>query len=488
MTLRSRLLFAVGVIAVVVVLSAVSVARITTGHLVGQLDEQLTRFAERPGPGGGASFSPSTAPAAPMIPPDDDPEDPGASSLFVGRFQGDELSTLLLPSLGAVETAVPELSVEQASVLAETGQAISVSSTVEGTDYRVAVHDGPTGSGGQIVVGVQLNDVNAVVGRLTWVLAVASSMVLLLLGLVTWWVMRLGVRPLRQMTEAATEVATGDLTMRIPEAPAGTEAGELGAALNTMLQRIEHALRQSRASEQRLRRFLADASHELRTPITTIRGYAELYRLGGLSDRASLDAAIGRTEAESVRMARLVEDLLELARLDQGEPPAFVPVRLDRIAHDVVADVAVVHPGRTITVRAAAVTVMGVADHLHQVVANLVNNAVVHTRPDTRIVVEVTTDSDTGLATLRVADTGPGMSAADMERAFERFHRADPSRSRASGGSGLGLAIVEAIVSEHRGSVRIEATDPDDVTCPGITVTVVLPTAAPEPAWVPQAG
>lgn len=474
MTLRSRLLFAVALIAAVVVLSAVSVARITTGHLIGQLDEQLARFAERPGPGGG-NFAPGT----PVVPPQSASEDPGASSLFVGTFQGDELSTLLVPSLGAEETAVPELGVEQARVLAGSGRAISVSSTVEGTEYRVAVQDGPTGSGGPVVVGVQLNDVNDVVGRLMWVLAVASLLVLLLLGLVTWWVMRLGVRPLRQMTRAATEVATGDLTMRIPAAPAGTEAGELGAALNTMLQRIEQALSQSRSSEQRLRRFLADASHELRTPITTIRGYAELYRLGGLGDPAALDAAIGRTEAESIRMARLVEDLLELARLDQGDQPAFSAVRLDRIARDVVADVGVVHPARSIAMRTAAVEVMGNADHLQQVVANLVNNAVVHTPPDTPVAVDVSLDPISGLAILRVTDTGPGMSAADMERAFERFHRADPSRSRASGGSGLGLAIVEAIVAEHRGTVRIDPTDPGAGTRPGITVTVALPTSAP---------
>lgn len=217
--------------------------------------------------------------------------------------------------------------------------------------------------------------------------ALASVAILLALGLVTFWVLRLGVRPVQQMTATATAFGEGDLSARIPDSAPGTEAGELGVALNQMLGRIETAFDEQRRSEDRLRRFVADASHELRTPVTTIRGYAELYRHGGLGDEAALAEAMRRTEMEATRMGDLVADLLALARLDQGRPIDAPPVDLTTLAVDAVADARAVDPDRPIELEtnltADSAIVIGDDAHLRQVLGNLVTNARVHTPPGT---------------------------------------------------------------------------------------------------------
>jgi two-component system OmpR family sensor kinase len=303
---------------------------------------------------------------------------------------------------------------------------------------------------------------------------VAIGGVLLMLAVITWWVLRLGVQPIRRMTGAATTIAAGDLSARVPEAPAGTEAAELGDALNVMLERIEAAFAERSASEDRLRRFVADASHELRTPVTTVRGYAELFRMGGLEDHEKLVAAMARTEAESVRMGRLVDDMLTLARLDRGVTTAPEDVRLDTVVADAAADLRVVHPDHPVTVSLEPAVVRGSPDQLHQVVANLLTNAAVHTPAGTSVRAEVSR-APRGVR-LVVADDGPGMDDETAAHAFERFYRADPSRSRASGGSGLGLSIVAAIVAAHGGTVRIARAGLDpDAAGTGTTVVVELP-------------
>ena len=255
----------------------------------------------------------------------------------------------------------------------------------------------------------------------------------------------------------------------MPESDPRTEAGELGAALNTMMTKIEDAFDQRTASEARLRQFVADASHELRTPVTTIRGYAELYRGGGLRDPDELTQAMRRTEQESIRMGSLVEDLLLLARLDQNPKLQAGAVDLGVLAVDAVSDARAVDPDRRITASVAeGVAVDGDEDRLRQVVANLVGNALVHTPPGTPVQVRV--DRVDGQARLEVHDDGPGMPAPVADRAFERFYRADPARSRHAGGSGLGLSIVKAIVEAHHGEVAIMSAEGA-----GTTVRVVLP-------------
>jgi two-component system OmpR family sensor kinase len=255
----------------------------------------------------------------------------------------------------------------------------------------------------------------------------------------------------------------------VPDVATGTEAGELGIALNQMLGRIEDAFDERARSEQRLRQFVADASHELRTPVTTVRGYAELFRAGGLDDPAELAEAMRRTEQEAVRMGALVDDLLHLARLDQGRPLAREPVDLAAMADDVVRDTRAVDPGRPVVAHTdGPVVVTGDDARLRQVVANVVGNAVVHTPPGTPI--EVRVRREPTAAVVEVVDEGPGMPPDVAARAFERFYRADPARSRHQGGSGLGLSIVQATVAAHGGTVEL-----DTMPGAGTTVRIVLP-------------
>lgn len=474
MTLKARLLWAMGLVAALLLLSSFVVTRTTTDHLVAQLDRQLERFAR---PAGGASSLPPQPNMGPRPDQASTDEERNFSTLFIGVFDGDTLVTLVAPNGAASSGAVPDLDRATAEELADGDGIVSVGSDIDTTSYRAVARTEP--SGDLTVFAVPLDDVSGAIDRLVAVQVGASAAVLIVLALVTWWVLRLGVRPIRRMTTAATDVAGGDLSRRIPDAPSGTEAAELGGALNTMLERIETAFAERAASQQRLRQFVADASHELRTPVTTIRGYAELYRVGGLSDPDQLDAAMTRTEAEAVRMGRLVQDLLELARLDQGRRPPTGAVALDEVVQAVVADAQVVHPERSLAVHSVPVQVDGVDDQLHQVVANLVTNAVVHTPHGAHVDVDLARDAS-GDAVLRVADDGPGMSPEVAARAFERFYRADPSRSRDSGGSGLGLSIVASIVAAHHGTVEIEPAAAGSADAPprGTCVVVHLPTRA----------
>jgi two-component system OmpR family sensor kinase len=222
-----------------------------------------------------------------------------------------------------------------------------------------------------------------------------------------------------------------------------------------MLARIEEAFAQRAATEARLRRFVADASHELRTPLTSIRGYADLYRQGALRTRSELDEAMRRVEQEAARMGGLVDDLLLLARLDQGRPLERSPVRLDELVDDAVRDARAVEPDRPITLSARPVTVEGDEARLRQALGNLLANARVHTPPGTPVDVSVAAEDGWGL--VQVADGGPGLAPEVAERVFERFYRADTARTRAGGGTGLGLAIVAGVVEAHGGTVRVES-------------------------------
>ena len=218
---------------------------------------------------------------------------------------------------------------------------------------------------------------------------------------------------------------------------------------------------------------MADASHELRTPVTTIRGYAELYRHGGLTDRAALDDAMRRTEQEAARIGRLVEDMLSLAKLDEHRPLTVRPVDLTALARDAASDARAAAPDRPITVDAGPTPIVidGDEDRLRQVIANVVGNALVHTDPDVPVTIRVERDGVT--ATFSVDDRGQGMTAEVANRVTERFFRADPSRSRHRGGTGLGLSIVDATVSAHGGAVAIDS-EPGR----GTTVRLTMPLAS----------
>jgi two-component system OmpR family sensor kinase len=327
---------------------------------------------------------------------------------------------------------------------------------------------------GEVFVAIRpLADYDDTVDRLVFAVVGGTFVILGVLGLVGFWVVHLGIRPVDRMTETATAIAAGDLSARVPDAKPGTEAGRLGLALNTMLQRIEEAFAERARSEQRLRQFVADASHELRTPVATIRGYAELYRIGGLAGAGELDDAMRRTEQESVRMSRLVDDLLDLARLDEGRPLERRPVDMGALLEDAASDARAVDPTRTVTVaHDPGLVVQGDEDRLRQVLGNVMTNALVHTPAGTPIDAEARTDGEA--VVIAITDHGEGMPPDVAERVTERFFRADPSRSRAGGGSGLGLAIVAAVVGAHGGSVRV-----DSEVGTGTTVRVTLP--APRP-------
>jgi two-component system OmpR family sensor kinase len=465
MSLRARLLVGMAVVGVVLVVAAVVITRSSESYLIERVDAQLVA-AQPSVQGGGFDHGRPPGGSGPGY------ERPGTqnTSLYVGNVEDGLVVFDTTPFYAGTDAPSPAVPVDQA--VDSAGNPAAEPFTV-GTDppsdtrYRVLASRGRDGE--TYVTALSLADVDASVSRLIWVEVIITGLVLGLLGLVTWWVIRLGVRPVKQMTATATAIAAGDLSHRVPSGHEGTEAGELGDALNTMLTRIEEAFDERSASEARLRQFIADASHELRTPVATIRGYAELYRRGGLEERGELQQAMRRTEAETVRMGSLIDDLLLLARLDQGRPLERAPVDLGVLAVDAAADARVRSPERRVTASVSeGVVVSGDEHRLRQLVANLVSNALVHTTSDAPI--EARVRSDNGSAVLEVHDDGPGMSPDVAARAFERFYRADPSRSRHHGGSGLGLAIVRAIVDAHGGTVTLETA-----LGQGTTVRVELP-------------
>lgn len=470
MSLRARLLLGLGLVAALLVAVAVLVTRTTRADLIEKVDEQLlvaVRDVRVDGPFGSGTRPPITR---------GELRGPGGPSPYwVGAIDGTEVTTLALPRTAQSDDAVPRFSdADVDALLAEPGRGVTVPG--EGVD-RFRVVGRPAQGHDAVLVAAPLDDVDSSVRRLVLVEVVATTLVLAVLALVAFWVLRLGLRPLKRMTATATAIGDGDLSHRVPDADPRTEAGELGAALNRMLAHIEGAFAERAASEDRLRRFVADASHELRTPITTIRGYAELHRRGGLDDPADLDAALRRTEQEATRMGALVDDLLLLARLDQGRPLERSPVDLSVLARDAAADTRAAHDDRTVhlQVPGPAVVVVGDEHRLRQVLANLLANAVDHTPSEAAVTVTVDSvdrPGEPGHVRLQVTDDGPGMDPVLAERAFERFTRGDASRSRRSGGSGLGLSIVAAIVEAHEGRVSLTTTPGA-----GTTVTVELPGA-----------
>jgi two-component system OmpR family sensor kinase len=258
------------------------------------------------------------------------------------------------------------------------------------------------------------------------------------------------------LTSAAVLAGVGDLSRRVERAEPRTEVGRLGLSLNAMLAQIQSAFEARQASEDRLRRFVADASHELRTPLTSIRGYAEMFRRGVADRPEDLATAMRRIEGESLRMGVLVDDLLLLARLDQGRPLERQPVDLAQVAADAVHDARAVEPERPIALTGSdTAVVLGDELRLRQVAANLLANARQHTPPTAAVRVGVRQEN--GSVVLEVADEGPGLVPEEASKVFERFYRADPSRNRNLGGTGLGLSIVAAVAQAHGGQAHVDS-------------------------------
>lgn len=317
-----------------------------------------------------------------------------------------------------------------------------------------------------LAIATPLSEVDTTVARLIWIDLLVGAGVLAGLAAMGVALVRASLYPLKEMQHTATAIAGGDLSQRVPKWDARTEVGQLGAALNVMLGRIESALaareaseERALASEDRMRRFVADASHELRTPLTTVRGFAELYRQRGHVPPEETADLVRRIEDEATRMGTLVEDLLLLARLDRERPVERGEVDMLSVALDTVAATEVVADGRQIelTTQRGPFVVSGDDLQLRQVLSNLVSNAVRHTGRDASINVRL--DVEDGSVLLEVADDGPGMAEDQANRVFERFYRADKARSRQEGSTGLGLAIVSAIVTAHDGSVQVRSTE-----------------------------
>lgn len=473
MSLRARVIAAVSVIALTLVAAMVFLTRTTESNLTNQVDDELAG-AVRPvrALGYGHGDPALQPPADPPEPPPEDDVGPRLSAVFVGVVDGDQVVTVAKPGLGEEDLALPDIDPTDAVQAASTGQPITVSA--DGSDLRWRVSAIDSGDGLVTVIAMPLDSVDSAIDDLVTLEIIVGAIIFGALALVAFWVIRLGVSPIQKMTHTATAIAEGDLTRRVPESGPGTEVGELGDALNKMLASIEESFSERDRAEGRLRQFVADASHELRTPVATIRGYAELYRSGGLEDPEQLDDAMERTEAEAVRMGGLVEDLLSLARLDEGRPLELAAVDLARVAVDAANDARAVDPDRSIeAVVSEPVVVQADEQRIRQVVANLVGNALVHTPTDTQVWIRSYTGPDGPC--IEVADDGPGMPPEVATRAFERFYRADPARSRHAGGSGLGLAIVDAVVRAHGGSVSLSSTVGE-----GTTVRLLLPADVPE--------
>lgn len=457
----------VKLVAALVVLAAVGLAVtgavVTTsirGYLTDQVDKDLVQLSARPPQPGALGRG------------DDNPFETSRDE-YLGYATTD--GTIANEETTG-EGREPALSKEQ---IAQAGEhPFTVSPVGSGPGWRIQVRAWTVRETGQpilVVRGVSLADVQDTTRQLVLVELLVGAVVLTLLGGLAYVVVRTSLRPLEQVEQTAAEIAAGDLSRRVPESDERTEVGRLSRAFNTMVSQIETAFRareaseaSARASEDRMRRFVADASHELRTPLTSIRGFAELYRQGAVTEPGAVDRLMRRVEDEAARMGLLVEDLLLLARLDQQRPLQQVPVDLLDIATDAVEDARVLAPDRTVDLVFRgddAPVVLGDEPRLRQVVTNLMSNAVTHTPAGSPVTVTLDTVAAAAAGTgpgaapgqvrIAVQDRGPGLTADARAKVFERFYRADPSRTRSAGGTGLGLSIVAALVAAHGGRVTV---------------------------------
>jgi two-component system, OmpR family, sensor kinase len=372
----------------------------------------------------------------------------------------------------------PNLPANRATGAEERDHPFTVSAVSGGTRFRVQLV--PLRGGQTLAVAAPLKDVADTLHQLLLVELIVALSVLGAIFVLGLWLVRLGLRPLGRIEGTAAAIAGGDLSQRVDNDDPRTEVGRLGGALNAMLGQIEEAFDERTASEQRLRRFVADASHELRTPLAAVRAYAELFDRGARERPADLERAMTGIQRESRRMGLLVDDLLLLARLDQGRPLERKPVELDEVARDAVDAARTLEPARVIDLDVSEpVEVIGDRERLRQILDNLLANVRAHTPPESAATVRVLVAGDQ--AVVEVADTGSGLSDAQLEHAFERFYRGDTSRSRDAGGAGLGLAITAAIAESHGGAATVSNEGRDGGNGLTVRVTIPLATALTDP-------
>jgi two-component system OmpR family sensor kinase len=505
-SLRTKLITAVLAL-VIMALLAISIASVAMlrGYVTTQHDGRLQAAMVRINQG-------ANLPLAGYA----EPFSPGSEMIVAIQSPGQQLAwpNNGFPNYGGPgsQEPLPKLPTSANWANSRNGRLITAPSQSGPTSWRVlgeAIPDPLTGQPATLVVAIPLGNIGAMTRQLAVFDLIVGGVIVVVLAAVGVAVVRANLRPLDDIEMTAGQIAKGHLNHRIPERDPRTEIGSLGRSLNTMLSQIEtafHAQEESEQaaheSEERMRRFVADASHELRTPLTTIRGFAEYYRQrGGVSGGEvredqnqlsrtngaapvsgsdysaegltpeELDRIMQRLEAEAARMGLLVEDLLQLARLDQQRPLDMAPVDLLTLAADAVQDARIVAPDRPIDLLVApgaAFLVNGDEPRLRQVIGNLVNNALTYTPPTTPVRVKIASGTLTLPAkgggkpepavpavVLDVQDDGPGMTAEQAQRVFERFYRADQARNRSSGGTGLGLAIVAGLVAAHGGTVSV---------------------------------
>lgn len=461
MSLRGRLVTGLVMVLVLVTGLAIAVVAVQRGQLIDQLDQQLMAIA-------------------PLERPAQDAAAPPPSEAGVRGAEREPISDIYIAAVGTNATVevivegqllddVPDTSRFVAEAATERSF-VTIDSIGDSNSFRVLVDPTPGGDA-SLIIAIPMTDVDQTIDRLITTFALVALAIAGTLGAVAWWVWQLGIRPLTRMTDTADAIASGDRGQRVPELSDTTEAGQLANALNTMLDQRDEA-------EDRLRQFVSDASHELRTPLTSIRGYLELYSNGGFREPGQLDDVVRRMTDESDRMAALVESLLHLARLDEEQPLVMETVDVGELVRDTCADALMAQPGRDITADAPERGELYVdidRQKVRQMLSGLVENATVH-GPEASVEVRAHRSPDELL--LSVVDDGPGLSPAEAERVFDRFYRADGSRSRLRGGSGLGLAIARLIAQRHGGDI-------DLTTAPGqgCTFTIRIPVlpSAPRP-------
>jgi two-component system OmpR family sensor kinase len=460
MTLRTRLAVAVGFVLVVLAVITVVLPRTVRAAQIEQLDRELNlslpivgRFSgeNEPTPPPGRT----TIPQRPASIQESDANAP--SDLYIAVIAEDGTRDVLVEAL-SVDDRAPEVPATS-SAFGATPNPETVGSVERSGSWRAIVVD--FASGRKVLIAVPLDEVEHTARRMGQAIMFARVLVLLVVAAAGWWLLRLGLRPIAEVTRVADAIAAGDRSRRVAEPAPRTEAGHLARAFNVMLD-------EQQASEDRLRRFVADASHELRNPVAAIGGFADLYRHGAI-EPDQLDDVMRRIGQESARMRGLVEDMLLLARLDEARPLERGPVDLTQLVADAALDASASHPSRNVRVSGAPrARVVGDEARLRQVVGNLVTNALVHTDGDVRVAVHAFSDH----ATVTVADDGPGLDPDAQELVFDRFWRGDVARS--SSGTGLGLPIVRSVVDAHGGTVTMASARDA-----GTTITVSLPTHAP---------
>ena len=479
--LRSRLVAIVSaLLAVGLVVAAISSITLVQRYLVGQVDRELTQNASTVVSQVARMQRGSAASDGPL--PSDYYVEVEYASGEPGEYKWgdvtDRYGTPETPDLTGVEVKIRGAQPFTVDARYDNGR-------VSGTQWRLLAMTYPTTSGdtATVYVGLPLANVQSTVHQLGKVLGLTAFVVIIVGAGLGYWLVRRELRPLHAIEETAAAIAGGDLARRIPQEPPSTEVGSLTASLNAMLAQIESSFAAQEASEGRMRRFVSDASHELRTPLATIRGYGELYRMGALTTSDQVDDTMRRIEDSASRMGTLVNDLLALARLDEGRPVRKEPVDLTALAQDATRDLVALDPSRPVALVPTTppgphdaspgvpdVVVTGDEDRLRQVLANLVGNVARHTPAGTPAQVAVGVTDDGARGVLEVRDHGPGVSTEQAQHVFERFYRADSSRNRASGGSGLGLAIVAAIAGAHDGHVSVR-----DTPGGGLTVRLEVP-------------